>query len=53
MADVKTLPAALLGLPKLRFVHFDDSSLTTLAGIERLRALDTITVCRTPAAEDR
>jgi hypothetical protein len=52
MADISKLPPAVLGLPKLRFLHFDDSSLTTLDGVEKLRSLETITVCRTPASKD-
>lgn len=47
-ADIKKLPAALLALPRLRYLHLEDTSLETLDGIEKLKSLDTITVGRTP-----
>jgi uncharacterized protein YjbI with pentapeptide repeats len=52
MADITKLPPALLALPKLRFLHLDESGLTTLDGLEKLRALDTLTIGGTPAADN-
>lgn len=47
------LPASLLTLPHLRFLHIDSSpKLASLDGIEKLRAIDTVTCGDTPLAEE-
>lgn len=50
-APVKTLPAVLAKLPRLRYLHLEDSQLESLEGLERLPALETITVGRTPVQD--
>ena len=49
MANMKKLPAALATLPRLKYLFLDDSKLESLDGIEKLPAIDTITLGRTPA----
>lgn len=47
------LPASLLTLPHLRFLHLDGSpELASLDGIEKLKALETVTCSNTPLAEE-
>lgn len=50
-APVKTLPPVLAKLPRLRYLHLEDSQLESLEGLERLAAIETITVGRTPVQD--
>lgn len=51
-AGTETLPAELADLPHLRALHLDGCALRSLAGLERLPALETLTFSGTPIARD-
>ncbi len=48
----KKLPAELVTLPKLRFLHLDGADLTDLAGLEKLASLESFTFGDTPVADN-
>jgi hypothetical protein len=45
-------PSALLALPRLAFVHFDNSKLESLDGVEKMPALCALTIVRTPVLDN-
>ncbi len=53
IATTDKLPASLFTLPHLRFLHLDGSSkLTSLRGVDQLRALETLTCGNCAIADD-
>ncbi len=52
-AKMKTLPPALLALPRLEYLHLEDTGLESLDGLEKLKALRTITFGRTPVQDKK
>jgi len=46
------LPTSLFSLPKLRYLHVDNTELANLDGIDKLPSLETVTFSSTPLGDD-